>query len=26
VHKLLQGYRDWPAADVDSVAQVLVCV
>lgn len=26
VHKLLQGYRDWPAADVDSVAQVLVSV
>lgn len=26
VHKLLQGYRDWPAADVDGVAQVLVSV
>ena len=26
VFRLLQGYRDWPAADVDRVAQVLVSV
>lgn len=26
VHKLLQGFRDWPAADTDSVARVLVGV
>ncbi|MFP8779735.1 GNAT family N-acetyltransferase [Hydrogenophaga sp. RWCD_12] len=26
VHKLMQGFRDWPATDVDGVAQVLVCV
>jgi acetyltransferase len=26
VHKLLQGYRDWPAADIDAVTQVLVSV
>lgn len=26
IHRLLQGYRDEPAADIDAVAQVLVCV
>ena len=26
VHKLMQGFRDWPATDVDAVARVLVCV
>jgi acetyltransferase len=26
IAKLLQGYRDEPAADIDAVAQVLVCV
>lgn len=26
VHRLLQGFRDWPATDVDAIAQVLVTV
>ena len=26
VHRLLKGYRDEPAADIDAIAQVLVCV
>ncbi len=26
VHKLLQGFRDWPATDSDAIAQVLVGV
>jgi acetyltransferase len=26
IHRLLQGYRDEPAADMDALAQVLVCV
>jgi acetyltransferase len=26
VHRLLKGYRDEPAADIDAIARVLVCV
>ncbi|MCB2016254.1 MAG: bifunctional acetate--CoA ligase family protein/GNAT family N-acetyltransferase [Hydrogenophaga sp.] len=26
VHKLMKGFRDWPATDIDAVAQVLVSI